>query len=609
MLHLVTANESIPEDTHNSEINFSSLDQCIKYIEQLEFIAVDTETSGFSPINDSLFLLQLGDSIDQYIIDCTTVSILPLKELLENKNIILHNAKFDLKFLYHKGIYPYRNISDTFLQEKILNHGLLPKASLIDCVSKYCGVTLSKDQRANINKNTIYKMPILKYAALDIVYLHEINRCQNIIAEQQDLVSCIKFENAFVPVLAYTEYCGFKLDQGRWKAKMQSDEVALLDARKALDDYILDNNILEFITTEATLFGLEVAVNINWKSSHQVIKLCKLLNLDISTIDKYSKEVKDSVNAKVLSRLNHPLVDLFSVHQKYSKIVSTYGRNFLEQSKKYADGRIRTSFKQIMNTGRLSSGSESKKDPTPNFQNLDKGESRRCFIPAEGNTFIVTDYSQQEQILMANICNDANLLAFFRGEDSDMHSYNARLLYPKILGNLSSEEIKKQYPDLRFNAKAAGFSSNYGGTGYTISENLGIPIEDGEAIYEAYMAAFPGLKQYFDDGEKLATKLGHIVFNNITKRKFFIYHHKKMKRLRAEIDWGKRKSDPEYAMLIDPLVKELRTIKSSIRKKAANYKIQGTGADVMKLACIKMYRYIMDNDLFGIVRIANIVHD
>ena len=136
MIYLLSTQERIDfEDIQ--DIQKVTIQDCLDYFKDKNTISVDTETEGFDPYTCKIISLQLGDSSNQFVIDCRNTSIQYFKELLETKLLLLVNAQFDLRFLYHNNIYP-KNIYDLFLVECILTTGLGDKDDIKD-IQGDCG--------------------------------------------------------------------------------------------------------------------------------------------------------------------------------------------------------------------------------------------------------------------------------------------------------------------------------------------------------------------------------------------------------------------------------------------------------------------------------------
>lgn len=614
MIYLVTAQKDLFNDSEVYE--HATLSDVINYLNSVEEVGLDLETTSFDPHTGKIISMQLGDYEVQYVIDCSTIDILPLKSLLESKILLGQNLKFDLRFLYKRGIFP-RNIWDTFVVEKIIHCGYTNIRHGLDSITeRYLGFALDKSVRKDISKEGLTSR-VIKYAADDVKYLPAIKTKQEEVLKEKDLEKVVYLENRFTPALAYIEYCGFKLDVDKWKAKMQKDQVKLQEAQKKLDDQVMSWGLTKYIQKQLDLFE-PATCSINWSSSKQVVELFEDLGINCTILEKGIP--KKSVEASVIEKQKdkNPIVELYLNYKKAEKVVSTYGENFLRQINP-ATGRLHTQFKQIMDTGRISSGGKDKvlKMETINFQNIpNEPETRACFVAEKGNTLIVSDYSGQEQIVLANASLDNNILEFYDKGLADMHSFIASKMYPELEG-LTLKEIKDKYSDKRQEAKIAGFAINYGGVGDTIARQLNKSKEDGERVYNAYFTAFPGLKKYFNKVKEQGLKDGYILISNLTKRKCFIEFFDKYKDLenqtKEEGFWERYRKEKalnstEFISL-KRIVSDYFYYKGIIERMSLNYPIQGGSAEITKISCVKIFEYILDNNLQDIVLFVNTIHD
>ena len=263
-------------------------------------------------------------------------------------------------------------------------------------------------------------------------------------------------------------------------------------------------------------------------------------------------------------------------------------------------------------TLRLSSGN--KRDGSPNLQNIPSdNETRACFISEKGCIMIDADYSSQEQVLLANASKEENLLNFYRKGFKDMHSYVAFLMYPEIrrctLEELTPEKleyVKEEFPKLRYLAKIAGFTVNYGGNGSTISKNCNIPRKDGEFVYTSYFNSFPGLATFFELVFAKTNHFKYIQFNNVTKRKYLFNDSNDYFNLKDTVN------DPYFWTVADnprDLMQKHNKAKSDIQRMSQNFPIQGSAADVTKYACILFFKEILNRGWWKTVKIVNVIHD
>jgi len=611
-------------------IENSTIEYLLDYFKDKNEIGFDTETTGFDPYVDKLLAYQFGNGVHQFVVDAALHPIEEVKSLLlhPHKEFLIHNAKFDLKFLYHQNIYP-KTVWDTYLGECVLYKGdRTTRKSLEATVTRYFNYALNKTTRGKIFREK-FSQKVIEYCAEDVQFLLDIKAAQWRRLDKQDLLSSMQLENLFVKTLTYIEYSGIYLDANLWRQKLEQDESIYKKSLKELDQWVIDNNILDFIDTQLDLFDSEKRTTINWSSPSQAVKLFKQLGVDTQVTDETVDGMKDSVEAGVLEKQieKSTLIPIYLKHKKIEKILSTYGHAVLDKIHPVT-GRIHTSFTQIMNTGRLSSGGKMGDKDTINLQNIPKlpddtdrhpGKiyERDCFVSEPGNVLVNADYTGQEQIVFANWTLDKDLLSFYNSGLGDMHSYIASKIFPHLKG-VSLKEIKIKYKKERQIAKSAGFALNYGGDGSTIADNLNLSKEEGEAIYKAYFDAFPGVNDYFKKVTNQALRDGYVLFNGISKSKCFIHFFEQFKNLEYKVQkpgfWEKYREEKEldsalYRNELKPIVSKYFKLRGTISRMAINYGIQGSSAEITKLACIYIFDYILSNNFIGIVKFSNTIHD
>lgn len=613
MIYLVTQQTSLFDF---SLFKMISLENAIALLEIFDELGIDTETSGLDCFTKNLLLLQIGNTNLQVLFDITSYNYrIPdkLKEYLNRGTtlFVLQNAKFDLKFLFRQDVI-LTKVYDTMLAEIILTNGLqYDGRDLATLAMKYCGVALDKTIRGEIIRTGLNDA-VLQYGARDVEYLLDIKESQLRKAAELNVVTAIQLDNSFVIPLAYTEYCGIKLNFPRWVEKTHKSVEEVFRLKTLLEKQLLDDGKTRYFSGMQDMFTGEYECLLNWDSPKQVTALFK--DYGINVILKVKGKDTETIDAKVLEPQQHkfPILPPYLEYKGKQKEVSTYGMSW----QKYISpvtGRIHTTFQQLMDTGRLSCGN--KRDGTPNLQNIPSdAETRACFIPEIGNVMIDADYSSQEQVVLANFSLEKNLIDFYAKGFSDMHSYVAFLMYEDIrrctLEELTPEKlnyIKKEYADKRYLAKIAGFSINYGGNGSTIAKNCNIPAKDGEFVYNSYFKAFPEMKNYFDLVFRKAAHFGYIEYNPITKRKFFFNHDMNDFFLYKDVV-----EEPGFWQTQDnarEIFRKYNKAKSDIARLAQNYPIQGSSADITKYACIIFFREILRRSWWLKVKIVNIVHD
>lgn len=628
MIHFCSEQKRVVGSSVWEEIEVQDI---ISYFKNHKFISLDTETSGLDPHSCELLSIQFGDFDHQFVIEYSPNILEKLKPLLLRKDVVwvLQNAKFDLQFFYKHDII-LENIFDTYLAEGVLYCGFddvkLPnyvRKSLDVLVLKYCGVLLNKSIRGTINRVGLTDK-VIEYGANDVKYLIPVMTSQMVKIKEDGLWGAVKLDNKFVKVLAYIEYCGIYLNKEKWLAKMEDDSKKLSDMEFALNKWVFERFGDKYVNKQLDLFSAAKRCSLNWSSSKQIIPIFKELGVDTKVRDKKTGKMKDSIEAKHIVKQVHvsPLIQMYIDYKKAQKLVTTYGQNFLEAINPKT-GRIHATFWQIMNTGRTSCGSGDNKDDdnSINLQNIPSDKiTRGCFTNQFENTILVDcDYSQQEDRMYTQLSKEPALIDFYNDttRKRDGHSFTAKLCFPKELKDIPEEEVKHVRPDLRSKAKGAKFAILFGGVGDTIAKNLGLSKEEGDEVYDAYMKAFPKLKEYFDYIKPIVVKNGYVYFNKVTGRRSYYQIFDEYERLSRTIDkqWWENYKQHKFHQTEDfltyykPTCKRFFNLRGDLERRALNFPCQGSASDMSKLAGVWFFDWILKENLFDKVKISNFVHD
>lgn len=220
-----------------------SVEESLRLLDPLTIVGLDTETEGFSPFLKKLLMLQLGNRDFQVVIDCTTIDVRQYKDYLESDRLFIGwNLKFDVKFLFYHGIIP-KNLYDGFLAEKMRWLGWpsgMHSLSLKSAGENYLGIELDKTVRGQIIWKKELTDEIIEYAANDVRYLEDIMIKQTEILYARGQKLALEVENKAILPTAYFEFCGVKLSDELWTAKMKKDEEELRKAQDELDKFIVD---------------------------------------------------------------------------------------------------------------------------------------------------------------------------------------------------------------------------------------------------------------------------------------------------------------------------------------------------------------------------------
>ena len=622
----------------NDKYTIIGADYALSLLQNYNKFQADSETSGKDPHICDLLLFQLGtiDKEIQFVIDCTTVDIRLFKNVLENSLLIFQNGKFDLQFLYNYGIVP-RRIYDTMIVEQLLYLGY-PKGyisySLQAIAERRLGIYIDKTIRGQIQWRGIDSEVIL-YAVSDVLYLYDIMQSQIKDLKEKNCIKGAKLECDFVPAIAYLEWCGIKLDENKWKIKMQKDKEQLDIAIKALDDFVTSNPLLkEFykIDRQGDLFegfSLEPKCLINWSSSKQVTKVAKILGFNTTVQDKKTGEDKDSVLEKHLSSqkgINDEFLKLYFNYQEYAKLVSSFGQSQLNMINPNT-GRCHTIYKQLgASSSRLSCGSQqsntdlaklkgipAKSCTYCNFQQLPHDEiTRSCFVAEEGNLFVSCDYSAQEGRVQGDIYQDEAILKMYR-EGIDGHSMYAKIFFKDELKDIDVHDVKKLRPDLRSKAKSPEFALAYGAGYTTIMQALKCTEKEALTIVKNYEEGFKGTAEFAKKGSAFVRKNGYILINPSTGHRMYWYDHKDWLNVQKSFTqefWNDYKNYHKGTNdSVDIMVKTHFKAASKYDRLARNAPVQGTSSIMTKDAVINIFNWIVDNGYFGKILCCALVHD
>ncbi len=256
-----------------------------------------------------------------------------------------------------------------------------------------------------------------------------------------------------------------------------------------------------------------------------------------------------STNAEVLEGLigYDPIIELVLNYRTLTKLNSTYAAGLLKVIAD--DGRIHTTYKQTeTRTGRISSAE-------PNIQNIpvrtELGrEFRRFFVAREGYKLVDADYSQIELRLLAHISNDANMIEAFKSGE-DIHTITASQVF--------NQPVEWVTPEMRSSAKAVNFGIVYGIGAFSLSKDIGVSVKQADEYIKAYLTKYSGVADYMDKTTASAKKNGYVTTM-----------------------FGRRRYVPELSM-------SNKNVQAMGKRIAMNTPIQGTAADIIKLAMVKVY--------------------
>lgn len=572
MVHFLSGTKSIFHNTESPTINYlDSVEPILEYFKDIPVIGVDTETEGRDCHTKKIISLQLGDSVNQYFIDCRSIDILQFKELLEsnNKTFIFHNAKFDYKFLKAHNII-VENIYDTMLAEAVLYCGHIKYGyGLKDLVKRYCNVELEKETRGEffLLKDRPLTFSQIMYGAKDVMYLHDIFNKQIAKINEEELAYVVNLENNVVKALADIEYNGIYLNQERWLENALEYERQAFQYELQLDDIITSDPILskKIVAHKQLDMFSEVtrSTTVNYSSPLQILKIARMLYPEV-------EDTSDRTLTKLAKK--HKFFEVLQNYRECQTIVDRYGSSFTSYINPHTN-RVHTDFWQILNTGRVSSGG----DDGPNLQNIPaKNNFRNCFVARPGFMWVSIDYSSQELRLMADGSGEEGFINVLNSGE-DLHCYAGSMMFKRT--------ITKADKDLRNKAKTINFGKPYGMGPNKLADTLEIPLEEAEELFSIYAQQFPKLNAWLDSQAKRGVENGYSLTFSPCNRKRYYPEVNRYNELRIKQKTQKLSTE-EW--------KEMMKIRGQIERNSMNMPIQGTGADICKEALVEIRNLIKD---------------
>ena len=550
--------------------NETLLKSLIKDLKQAEIIAFDTETTGTDPLLAELvgislsikegegYYIPIGHTLGQQL--SLEKIIAALKPIFENEKLskVGHNAKYDMAVLHEAGI-EVRGLSyDTMLGAFLIEPGSaiglkkLAKAQLqIEMTEIEELIGTGKMQI------TMAQVPVADaapYAAADADLTLRLFHLQEPKLNELGLRKLLDtVDIPLVPVLLNMELAGVKIDAAFLGEMSQRFEVRLKDIER--DVYQLVG--YEFNLNSPAQLGDALFGKLGLKAPGE----------------RKTSTGKVSVAADVLESMQglHPVIDLILENRQLSKLKGTY-LDALPKLVNPKTGRVHTSFNQ---TGAVS-GRIASQDP--NLQNIpirtELGrEVRRAFIVEPGNVMIAADYSQVELRIAAHIANDPGLRAAFAA-GQDIHRATAAKVLSIPLDQVTSDQ--------RSFAKRVNFGLLYGMGTQSLAQQAGISMKEAQQFVDAYFAGFPNIRKYIDETKHKAKDDGYV-----------------------ETLLGRRR----YFPILQTATRDPRTniMQRSAEREAINHPIQGTAADIIKIAMINIQRELAKQKLKA--RLILQVHD
>ena len=524
-----------------------------RFLADQDFFAFDTETDGIDPLTAGLVGMSFAVKENEawYVPvpadkEEATKVVAHFSPALQNRKSqkIGQNIKFDIIVLRKYGVRVAGPLFDTMIAHYLLNpelrHGM---DYLAETYLKYKPVPISQligpKGKNQLCMRDVPLAQIAEYAAEDADVTLKLKNFFAPELKKAGIESLFfDIEMPLIYVLVEMEVTGVKLDTVALKQSSEELTAAL-------------NNL------EKEIYEL-AGVKFNINSSKQVGEVL-FEHLKIEEKAKKTKTGSYSTSEDILEKMRskHPVVGKLLEYRGLKKLLSTY-IDALPELINPETGKIHTSFNQTVTaTGRLSS-------TNPNLQNIpirdELGrEIRKAFIPDnEDCTFFSADYSQIELRIMAHLSQDEHMIEAFRS-GADIHSATAAKIY-----GIPVEEVTG---DMRRKAKTANFGIIYGISIFGLAERLNIPRAESKELIEGYFKSYPGIRDYMDESIRIAKEKGYV--ETIFKRKRYlpdINSHNAIVRGYAE-------------------------------RNAINAPIQGSAADIIKVAMVRIYNRFEEEGL------------
>ena len=507
-------------------------------------LCFDTETTGLDPLGCRIVGISLAvEPFKAWYIpmpqDNTSEYVEILRPLLENEKIskVGQNIKFDIMVLRVLGIEVRGRKIDTMLLHYLLDsesrHNMNYLAERYLNYEPIAIETLIGKGSKQLTMDLVDVRRVAEYAAEDADVTLRLKQILYKQVEEAGMVELYhRIEEPMIDVLADMELTGVRIDS------------------EALARYAIElRELLERLEGEVRTIADEPSLNIN--SSRQLGEVL-FAKLRITDKPKMTKTKQYSTDEEYLQGFAHsfPIVGKVLEYRGVKKLLSTYVEALPELINPKS-GHIHTSYNQAVTaTGRLSS-------TNPNLQNIPIRDElgkpiRAAFIASdEEHVLVAADYSQIELRLMAHLSEDEALIEAFKAGE-DIHSATAARLYGKRPDEVSSDERRR--------AKTANFGIIYGISAFGLAQRLEIPNREARELIESYFASYPKVKQYMDEAVQRAAESGYV-----------------------ETMFGRRRQ-------LRDITSSNRTVRGVAERNAINAPIQGSAADIMKLAMNEIAR-------------------
>lgn len=535
----------VPGISKDENVQYELIDAPKKFevfldkLKQQEIFCFDTETTGLDVMDADLLGISFSwKAGEAYYVMANKPWLAELQQIFENEKVkkVAQNMKYDASILKAHGIEMAGFFFDTMVASYVLDsssrsHGL-DHLALVEFEHQMIPITdLIGSGRDKISMAEVPVETLSFYSCEDADYTWQLYEVFAPRLEKEGLQKLFEeIEMPLIKILMEMEFNGIKLDVPFLKG---------LEKKVKRKITLLEKKIHEYAGTDFNI------------SSPKQLKEVLFEKLDISAMGLKKTKTGISTAASELEKLKdaHPIIPLISDYRELTKLQSTYIVALPKLVRKDT-GRLHTSFNQtVTSTGRLSSSN-------PNLQNIpirtELGqEIRKAFIADRGNRLISSDYSQVELRVIACLAKDQHMIDVFK-KGEDIHKATASKIF-----DVSLDEVTK---DQRRKAKEVNFGVLYGMGANALAQRTGITRSEAKAFIDKYFENYKAVKLYIEKMVEEVRDKGYV----------------------ATL-FGRRRNFPEINSSIPP-------IRAAAERMAVNMPIQGTAADLMKLAMIAVYR-------------------
>ncbi len=501
--------------------------------------SITTKTQSDNIFSNALSMTVAVKENQKYYV--AEASLADFKSLMENKDV--EKCGYNLKYQYNILSHNYIDIKGRLLDIELMHYLVNPeKSHKIEVLAKsYLDISIEEDNEIE-QLNLFDTVPEIGHSDMSKEAVASLMLCEKISEEMHDVsITTLydKIEEPLIRVLGKMEQTGVNVDIKQLKSYA-----------KELHE--------ELNSREATIRNMAGEPHLNISSPKQIGEVL----FDKMAIDSKAKKTgkgsySTDENTLLSIAYKHPIINEILEFRTVKKLLSTYIEPFPEYVSK-ATGRIHTTFNQALTaTGRLSSSN-------PNLQNIpirtERGkEIRKAFIPSvPGGLIVSADYSQIELRIMAHLCGDEHLTNAFK-EGIDVHAATASKIF-----NLDYSSVT---PYQRRIAKTANFGIMYGISAFGLAQRLHIARGEANKLIDDYFKAFPSIKTYISNTIETAREKGYV-----------------------ETIFGRRRYLPD-------LKSKNSNVRSLAERNAVNAPIQGSAADIIKLAMIGVDKRINEAGL------------